>query len=537
MLDKSSSILGNVQKVLRDYSLAVEGHEWDRLPPTYAQLEDDVVTCKLRSIVSHVTQAAGWSEGATVPLWHEFITDSVLLNGKQLEVRAIAEIQVQSPDDDIFLCRLPVLLEISTSERECCIRTVKLGVSSQSIERLSAWRRPVLNAIVALRAELRTNQGPRPLTKKNILNVCLPPIITVVVDNKSSNEYERRILEWAVDQAINRWNVTLADCHRLLRVDGITRANILIEAINTPVAGGIRAACYYSGNAPAYNKRTDTLIRILTRASPGFMPLLCSPDNIRHSVEHELGHAIGLADTSRSGSIMSGQIWNNEMPAPSLSEGRSIQCLREICESYLEITCAKSTSSDEALQWWPDSCAFIRCTEINHVARSSQHLLPALPEDRWMEGIWEGERLVRQGAWQQATLAFVEAASCAVRPSEATLRMHLVAAIYSPNPGTAINAIETALNAGYSGWDATSRVHLHHTLAYAYGRLDDPLKDQLHTSLAGMYRATSHVQWAYRLALENRSPRHLMNVVRYSIPVVQHVINSIKCKIKIRIHL
>ena len=146
-------------------------------------------------------------------------------------------------------------------------------------------------------------------------------MITISIGSDSIRQNERRIIEWAVAQALDRWNGVLSGAHQLLRIDGYVRPNILIEAVPLPLPGWAAGECSHPGTIGYSRARADTVIRIQTIASPGPVILPISPEAICNSIEHEIGHALGLSDTKDTQLLMCSSPWNMDFPAPSV--GRS----------------------------------------------------------------------------------------------------------------------------------------------------------------------------------------------------------------------
>ena len=161
-----------------------------------------------------------------------------------------------------------------------------------------------------------------------------PVIVTISIDVGAISGDETRIFDWAVAEAVSRWNSALSGSHRLLRVSGNIRPHILIEAMPQPFSGLSLGECSHPGTVGYSRDHADNVIRIVTTAAtePTVFPL--APDKVRNSVEHEIGHALGLADTYGAKLIMSATSWNAELPCPGGTEAASIRRFKELLERF-----------------------------------------------------------------------------------------------------------------------------------------------------------------------------------------------------------
>ncbi|MCW3094784.1 MAG: hypothetical protein JWL77_402 [Chthonomonadaceae bacterium] len=507
-------MLTKLHNSLNAYSCTVERRQWSPLPVVSLQQDGQVIPYDQRYLINQLAQAAGWSVEATPPLHHEFVVRSMKAAEGYIVIKAEAEIEIYSEGGDLFLWRLPVTVEFTTVGADHQIRAVIYDTSHLRIERLAAWRRSLIYAMAELRTALATDRTSPPLVElESVARKQLPPVITIGVDDASVGPLERRVLGWAVSKAIDQWNLTLQGNYRLLRLEGKKRTNIRIQAIPVPIAGGILGSCAHQNGSRGFNSIAEKHIRVLTAACPGSNPLPLAPERLCRLVEHELGHALGLADTNHRDCIMSGQAWNEEMPGSGISERASILRWHELYVRYVQSVCDQWNHLNIGFGVLLPKQGAVPQEDIPLVYRSLITRKSLVPDENWMAQIWEGECLLRQGNWQQAIVVFEAAALSAPDPLEATMRKHLVAILNAPNPRPSITFLESTLHSRHVGWEATDPVHLHRNVAFGYGRLGENAKDALHMALAEWIAAKRRIWWRCERAVENRSVRGLLLLI------------------------
>ncbi|MCW3094728.1 MAG: hypothetical protein JWL77_346 [Chthonomonadaceae bacterium] len=498
----------------------VEQRQWSGLPDAYTLSSGQRIPCNLASLIAQVAQAAGWSTASTPPLYHEFVVKKIEVTGGQVDLTAETETEIYSAEGDLFVGRLPVTLTFRENGGTYRIYSVIYDMPHNNIERSASWRRPLINTLNYLRRALSTDRASSIVAAlERLASTQLPPVITVAVDYSGVSPYEQRILEWAVNQAIDHWNFTLKGYHRILWVKGNDYTDIVIQATSVPIAGGILGSYSDSVSSHASHRRTYKTIRVVTAASCGSYPLPRSPESLGRTVEHELGHAFGLADTDHPNCLMSGQVWNNPIPNSGSTEAAAVVRWHKLFIRYRHLACHQWNLSDVRSD--VSSRVQEEVRNVGVVYRSTITRQSLLSTENWINKVWEGERLLRQGDWHKAIEAFEEATQDSCGGSQATLRKHMVAILHAPDPQPSIAFLESALCSGHAGWETTDPVHIERIIAYGYGRLGEHAADEFHMARAEFIAANRRILWVYQQAVEDRSPRRLLCAISHFLCVMK----------------
>ncbi len=147
-----------------------------------------------------------------------------------------------------------------------------------------------------------------------------------------------RLLQQTVHDAVDRWNRYLAGTVRLSWTDDPATAHILVSFVDRLEAGGRFLAGHsswmrtvrQSTSAPQGTIRVE--IR-LARRGPRGRDL--RPDERLHAALHELGHALGLADSADPTSVMSPLGLGPSPSVPSEDDARSVWSLHSAARRVL----------------------------------------------------------------------------------------------------------------------------------------------------------------------------------------------------------
>ena len=247
--------------------------------------------------------------------------------------------------------------------------------------------------------------------------------MTVCLETARVRARAAEILQWATVQAVARWNDVLAEISHLEIDDGADPPSLLIRG-EAGAIGGYAAGQYqptWSGRMQGF---AGTGI-ILVGAVEGRHPeaLIRSPEDVRHIVEHEIGHAYGLDDCVHLAHYMGARLGARLEDRPGRPERRAI-CRR------LELTVRYRKQIRVLLNWGPVERTlydlprdgafrfFSRPPDSTPPPRFTEEVEPD-----WMECIWAGDRRLSAGDTDGAVAQFRSSLSRAPSPAEAAWRL------------------------------------------------------------------------------------------------------------------
>jgi len=524
------NISDDVELELRTFSRSIERRDWSAIASSseHPNRIDNIDAIKF--IVRRVTQSAGWPEGAEPPFLYDLVIYSVSMRGDHIKVSAQSEIEMRSNDGNIRLCNTPVIIELVRAASKWRCWFVTHDASRGAIYHIAAARTGIVNAFASIRSSMGA-KGCRISTLEclRVRSAILPPVITVATEDALSISGECPVFDWAVDQAIEHWNRILEGKHRLLHVEGARHTNILIQSIHRPIAGAFYASCYFPGGMYGYEARTDYLIRILVEASVEFIQVPLTPEQVRCSIEHEIGHALGLDDTNQRGALMAPARWSDPIPRPGEFERAGILRIQELCKRFVVATQPQTLKAQglDRSAFSLESCSLL---ENHGICRRLARAPDTLPQEQaWIEKIWIGERLLREGDWRQALVSFDEAARLAPNPQPAVLRRHLVSATYIADSAEAVLALEAALRHPHETEPATHPIHLHNILAFRYGEMNEPEMDHIHTTLAEWRSALRRLAYISDWMIASRRPANIVHIFKPLMTVLSWSFRAAKC--------
>jgi len=179
-----------------------------------------------------------------------------------------------------------------------------------------------------LDAARREADGGRPEIARAYAQTVAPSELTVAWAEEAPIR-DPRLLR-AVRGAVDRWNRALAGTVRLAWTDDRPAAQVLIYVAERLQEGGRSFAGYSRWTRTVARQSQEPAGRLsvevqLARLGPGGREL--SGDERLHAALHELGHALGLSDSTDPGSVMSPLGLGSPRTAPSEDDVRAVRAL------------------------------------------------------------------------------------------------------------------------------------------------------------------------------------------------------------------
>ncbi len=526
-LTESVFITRVAETLLDEYSRDIERGQPSSIPEVRALTDAGLTACKA-PIGQHLFVLCGAIVCTDTYKYrmhhHEFIVDRISTCGSMTTVYAQAEIFLECEDGNMMLGTFPTVIELKAPCTQNSIVSITYNTLPASVERLARWAPELSCALSAARSSVNINGSQSAISSLRIMeSLLLPPVLTLVVNCEGVDEAERLVFDWAVTKSITRWNRALAGSHRILRVTRCTSPFILAEAIQLPIDGWSAGQCADTCSKANLSVSPRKCIKVLTSASPRHKSMPLSPEDVRNTIEHEIGHALGLADTFRTESLMSALPWNDDFPAPGAMEASSIRKAQAILKRHHSMlttnTELQTSQSEQKLH------RVVSRNDVGSVHHSNLRLSDLQASETPTLFIWRGERLMRKGLWRDAVWFFEQAAELLSDKTDADLRKHITIVIYSCDRAESLAAIEASLKERKHGWLCTGPVHLHRVLSFGYREMGRPAAAGYHLAESDRIEAANHWLANCRYAFSSRR-------IKYTYSVLHSTRRLLVCSVK-----
>jgi len=496
-----------IAAALNEFSSAVAHREWRRLPAAAgraADAEEEDAESSYPRQIARLTDLLKCEDrrGNGRDVGHELFPEEFWEERGVARVRAQEELEVAARDGCTAHLLRPVDLEIAARATKLVVTSVRHGPPSWPAFVIPGWGGQIAGSLwfarTVLQADLRcfARFAERSLTSQRIYRT-----VSVGVDANADGPRHQSIVSWAAAEAVARWNRVADGITELRLATGQARPDLLIRAHAQPSVSGYDGL-FRSGKWLGRDRDRAELgiVEVVSAGSGAPSALPRSPEKVRYTIEHELGHFYGFDDCVHDWGVMGGHGWDWPYPRPGRGEQYALRRRFELTQRYekrlgrmqrgrLRQRAARSLPEPAPLDEEPKGEA--------PVPRVGGR------DAEWVEAIWQGERFTAARDDEKASACFL--AALEQSPAEAALRLGTIA-LWREEPEACIRWLKQAQEEAPPWWRHEWE-GLHATLAEAYTSLGDATAARRHHARAARHAAdrellhqwctvTTHPRWA-----------------------------------------
>jgi hypothetical protein len=513
---------------LNEFSHAVESRQWRRLPPASAGAggaETDTDSSYPGQIARLTELLQSEDPGGKVrDVAHDLFPGEFWEEQGVARVRAREELEVAARDGCCAYLLRPVDLEIAARGKKQVVTAVRHGPPLWPAFVIPGWDWQTHNSLWIARNAIQV-ESPflARIAERSLLSHRFCRTVSVGIDASDTGPLPRSILSWAAAEAVARWNRVAEGITELRLVGGQARPDLLIRAHTRPSVSGYGGLFRPREGLGRHRDRARLgIVELVSAGSAAPAALPNGPEEMRYTIEHELGHFYRFDDCVHRWGVTGAHGWSWPYPRPGRRERYALQRRFGLAHCYAKRLARLQHGRKPVRGGIAPSLPSARPLDDEAECEAPVPRFGG-PEAAWMEAIWQGERFTTVRQYDEAAACFVAALERS--PAEAALRLGTLS-FWQDDPDACIRWLERAQQEAPPWW-REQREWLHAMLAEAYRLLGDEAAARRHQAWVERHAADRELLywWCALRAhprLEFRRPWRVLRAALHSVNAAIH---------------